>query len=253
MESMDFRLKELFLGAIGVGVIFKGLDSFLKDKDIDLLAEDWNKDMRDVPTAIDFFVASEILKHNGNISNKDALNNVQAIITDSKYGFLNYERKETTELRMIIEKRIDYYKYYYNQEGSLALRREVEMLENRLLQVSKGEYKEYLKEVAFDAKLRGLMRLPNAEKYDKIRLRFAPNPNGPLSIGHSFGIITNNVYANAYDAEYILRYDDTDPDNKVPQAHLYEQIRDEFEFLTDRTSDDYTLYVASQNRNKYIN
>lgn len=253
MESMDFRLKELFLGAIGVGVIFKGLDSFLKDKDIDLLAEDWNKEMRDVPTAIDFFVASEILKHNGNISNKDALKNVQATITDTKYGFLNYERRETGQLRKVIQDRIEYYKYYYNREGSLALRREVERLEIRLLEVSKGEYKKYLKEIRFDAQLRGLMRLPNAEKYDKIRLRFAPNPNGPLSMGHSFGIITNNVYANVYDAEYILRYDDTDPDNKVPQAHLYEQIRDEFEFLTDRTSDDYTLYVASQNRNKYIN
>ena len=36
----------------------------------------------------------------------------------------------------------------------------------------------------------GLPELPNAEK-GKVVLRFAPNPNGPLSFGHARGIVIN--------------------------------------------------------------
>jgi hypothetical protein len=255
MDSFDKdKITKIALGILSVGVLFKGIEKFTKktDSGFELDAEKWNKDMNAVPIALDFFCASEILKVNNNIEINEARKKIQTIITNSEFGFLIYERKETKALMEIIAERLQYYSSYYNEEGSLALRREVETLEDKLLQVSQGEYKKYLTDIAFKAKLRGLMELPNAEKYKKIRVRFAPNPNGPLSMGHSFGIIINNIYAKTYDAEYILRYDDTDPDNKVPQAQLYEQIKDEFEFLTDRTSDDYKLYVSSENADKYI-
>ena len=59
----------------------------------------------------------------------------------------------------------------------------------------------------------GLPELPNA-KSGEVVLRFAPNPNGPLSLGHSRGVMINGEYAATYDGKLILRFDDTDTKNK---------------------------------------
>jgi glutamyl-tRNA synthetase len=42
------------------------------------------------------------------------------------------------------------------------------------------------------------------EKTDNIVLRFAPNPNGPMTLGHSRGVIINSEYSKMYDGEVIL-------------------------------------------------
>ena len=62
-------------------------------------------------------------------------------------------------------------------------------------------------------------------------LRFAPNPNGPLSFGHARGIIINGEYAKEYDGELILRFDDTDTTVKPPLPEAYGIIEQEAEWL----------------------
>lgn len=76
----------------------------------------------------------------------------------------------------------------------------------------------------------GLPELPNAEK-GKVVLRFAPNPNGPLSFGHARGIVINGSYAEKFDGELILRFDDTDTSVKPPLLQAYQQIPQEAEWL----------------------
>ena len=76
----------------------------------------------------------------------------------------------------------------------------------------------------------GLPELPNAEK-GKVILRFAPNPNGPLSFGHGRGVVINSQYAETYDGKLILRFDDTDTSRKPPLPLAYEQIPEEIEWL----------------------
>ncbi len=76
----------------------------------------------------------------------------------------------------------------------------------------------------------GLPELPNAEK-GKVVLRFAPNPNGPLSFGHARGIVINGSYAEKFDGELILRFDDTDTSVKPPLIEAYQQIPKEAEWL----------------------
>src|SRR5262245_24157761 len=44
----------------------------------------------------------------------------------------------------------------------------------------------------------GLKELPNATK-GKVVMRFAPNPNGPLSLGHSRGVSILAEYQRMYD------------------------------------------------------
>ena len=76
----------------------------------------------------------------------------------------------------------------------------------------------------------GLPELPNATE-GQVVLRFAPNPNGPLTLGHSRGVIINSEYARMYSGKIILRFDDTDTKIKRPDVQAYDWIQDDFTWL----------------------
>ncbi|NEU57217.1 glutamate--tRNA ligase [Halorussus sp. MSC15.2] len=73
--------------------------------------------------------------------------------------------------------------------------------------------------------------LPNAEEYDDVRMRLAPNPNGPWHVGHARMPAVIGTYAEEYDGEFIVRFDDTDPETKRPLLWAYDEILDEVEYL----------------------
>ena len=76
----------------------------------------------------------------------------------------------------------------------------------------------------------GLPELPNSQGIKPV-LRFAPNPNGPLSFGHSRGLVINGEYAKNLGGELILRFDDTDTTVKPPMIEAYESIPAQQEWL----------------------
>lgn len=97
----------------------------------------------------------------------------------------------------------------------------------------------------------GLKELPNVR--GGVVMRFAPNPNGPLSFGHSRGVAILAEYWRMYGpggdarapgdvagAELLLRFDDTDPQVKPPLMDArrgwdgYAMIQADFEWLTGR-------------------
>ena len=90
----------------------------------------------------------------------------------------------------------------------------------------------------------GLPELPNSDGGDVV-LRFAPNPNGPLSLGHSRGVMINSEYADTHDGKLILRFDDTDTKNKPPDLRAYDWILDEFRWLTGNEPGD-VIYASDQ-------
>lgn len=84
---------------------------------------------------------------------------------------------------------------------------------------------------AKDTHREGLPELPGAEEVDEVVMRFAPNPNGPPSLGHSRGMCINGAYQAEHDGRLLLRFDDTDPVNKPPWAPAYEMFEEAFEWL----------------------
>tara|TARA_B100000902_G_scaffold160459_2_gene156155 strand:- start:7364 stop:9091 length:1728 start_codon:yes stop_codon:yes gene_type:complete len=88
------------------------------------------------------------------------------------------------------------------------------------------------------------------EKTDKVILRFAPNPNGPMTLGHSRGVIINSEYSKMYDGEVILRFDDTDTKRKPPEIWAYKQIEEEYEWLTGKTPE--RIVFASDRMEIYL-
>ncbi|QIO23299.1 glutamate--tRNA ligase [Haloarcula sp. JP-L23] len=73
--------------------------------------------------------------------------------------------------------------------------------------------------------------LPNVEEYDTVRMRVAPNPNGPWHIGHARMAAVIGTYKERYDGEFVCRFDDTDPETKRPDLDAYDQILDAIDYL----------------------
>jgi glutamyl-tRNA synthetase len=89
------------------------------------------------------------------------------------------------------------------------------------------------------AQRQGLKHLPGWDEVPTIVMRFAPNPNGPATLGHSRGMVVHAEYQRMYKElgkpfKMILRYDDTDPATKVPVLESYDAIREDFEWLGGR-------------------
>lgn len=73
----------------------------------------------------------------------------------------------------------------------------------------------------------GLQELPGT--HENIVLRFAPNPSGPLHIGHSRAAVPNAEYVKRHNGKLILRIEDTDPKRVFEPA--YEMIPEDLEWL----------------------
>ena len=73
--------------------------------------------------------------------------------------------------------------------------------------------------------------LKNVERFEIVRTRFAPNPDGALHLGSAEPIIFCDEYAKMYDGKFILRFEDTSPDVKTPINEIYGWIEEDLEWL----------------------
>jgi len=79
-----------------------------------------------------------------------------------------------------------------------------------------------------------LKELPNVKK--KVVLRIAPSPSGALHLGHSYPVAINNLYKNKYNGKYILRIEDTNPDNLYVPG--YKLIPEDMKWMTNDNVDE---------------
>jgi len=72
--------------------------------------------------------------------------------------------------------------------------------------------------------------LPDLEYAEHgVVMRFAPNPSGPLHIGHARAAVLNDAYVKLYGGRYILRIEDTDPKRVDPDA--YEMVKEDIAWM----------------------
>jgi glutamyl-tRNA synthetase len=72
---------------------------------------------------------------------------------------------------------------------------------------------------------------PLVAKGKEVVMRFAPNPNGPPTLGSARGIIINSEYVKMHGGKFILRFDDTDPAKKRPLAEAYQWYLEDCQWL----------------------
>jgi len=73
----------------------------------------------------------------------------------------------------------------------------------------------------------GLPELPNAKK--KVIMRFAPSASGAFHIGHAMTACISFLYVKKYGGKFIIRIEDTNPENIYPKA--YDLIKKDSEWL----------------------
>ena len=78
-------------------------------------------------------------------------------------------------------------------------------------------------------KIKNLKQKELPGSHENIVLRFAPNPSGPLHIGHSRAAVPNAEYVKRHGGKLILRIEDTDPKRVFEPA--YEMIPEDLKWL----------------------
>ncbi|HJL65061.1 MAG TPA: glutamate--tRNA ligase, partial [Candidatus Thalassarchaeaceae archaeon] len=133
-------------------------------------------------------------------------------------------RPKAKELKSLVETEVDTANALAENQGVEAVRDALAATNPEALERQKQQ------------KRIGLKPLPNAVD-GSVVLRFAPNPNGPLTIGHARGVSINSQFAEMHDGKVVLRFDDTDTKIKPPLPVAYEWIEDEYEWLAGKPAD----------------
>ncbi|MBW3582389.1 MAG: glutamate--tRNA ligase [Euryarchaeota archaeon] len=129
-----------------------------------------------------------------------------------------------------------------NAMDAVAQKAELEALDPSLLEKKKRERGHPFK------------TLPRFEEHDTIVMRFAPNPNGPATLGHSRGMVTMSEYKRIAEQAgkkgvLVLRFDDTDPQVKPPYPPAYKWIEEDYGWLGEKP--DRVVAASSRNEEYY--
>ncbi len=125
----------------------------------------------------------------------------------------------------------------------------------RVAKTSPEEWKRRLEEIAPELLVqlsekkepdKGLPDLDGAES--GVVMRFAPNPNGPPTLGSARGIIVNSEYVKKYGGRFIIRFDDTDPVKKRPMPEAYGWYLEDCQWLGAKPDQ---VIVASERIEQY--
>ncbi len=90
--------------------------------------------------------------------------------------------------------------------------------------------------------------LKNIDRFPMVKVRFAPNPDGPLHLGSAESIIFSDEYSKMYNGHFILRFEDTSADVKPPIPQMYDWIREDIKWLGVKVDE---VYIQSDRLEKY--
>ena len=182
----------------------------------------------EVAKAIRKFALQNALEYDGAGEMKSVLGRM--------FGAHPHLKKHARDLVALIQKAVDDANTIANEQGLEHVRGLLEEEAPEALEKRVKERREGLRPL--DGEPTGVV------------LRFAPNPNGPMSLGHSRGVVINSEFAQMHKGEVILRFDDTDTKRKPPSIEAYATIAEEFEWLTGRAPD--RIVTASERMPHYL-
>lgn len=133
-----------------------------------------------------------------------------------------------------------------NKANALLQKEGVEAVREELIEIDSSKMERLEKEKVKIERV--FPDLPNVEQ-GNFKVRFAPNPNAPLTVGHMRGVLINKYYADKYNGEFVLRFDDTSTDVKPPIIKAYIQILKDIKWLTGKAPDD--VLIASDRMDIY--
>src|SRR3989344_981941 len=123
------------------------------------------------------------------------------------------------------------------------VKEEVGKINKLTVQQQKKEFEKREDEVSHRAEREGLPELPDAEK--GVVMRFAPNPSGPLHIGHAISVMPSYLYFKRYGGKFYIRLEDTDPETAFKDS--YKSFKEEFDWLCPGV----TAYIIQSDRMKW--
>jgi len=133
-----------------------------------------------------------------------------------------------------------------NKANALLQKEGVEAVREELIEIDSSKMERLEKEKVKIERV--FPDLPNVEQ-GNFKVRFAPNPNASLTVGHMRGVLINKYYADKYNGEFVLRFDDTSTDVKPPIIKAYIQILKDIKWLTGKAPDD--VLIASDRMDIY--
>ncbi|MFH1821475.1 MAG: glutamate--tRNA ligase [Methanobacteriota archaeon] len=159
--------------------------------------------MEDVRRAVLRWALANATEHKGQASSKAVLGKILAELPGWK--------SKIAELSIVVDKIVDEVNSMGQEEQQFQIKK-VGMVEKPKVE-----------------ERRGLPDLPDLDKHATITTRFAPNPNGALHIGHIRAALLSHEYARRYKGKFILRFEDTNPENAM--IEMYELIKRDLRWL----------------------
>ncbi|KZX15137.1 glutamate--tRNA ligase [Methanobrevibacter curvatus] len=160
--------------------------------------------MNDLEKIVFKYVLLNASQHKGKANPKAVIGSIMANESE-----LRSKGKEISQIAGDIVEKVN----------SMSVEEQIEELNNLGLEKTDKKRKQ--------VKSKGLDGLPGS--HDNVVMRFAPNPSGPLHIGHARAAVPNREYVKRYNGKLILRIEDTDP--KRVYLPAYDMIQEDLKWL----------------------
>jgi len=114
------------------------------------------------------------------------------------------------------------------KEYSKKIKEVIDEVNNLSLEEQKKDFGKFNDLISEREVREGLPELPGAEG-QKIVMRFAPSPSGGMHIGHAVTACLSYDYVKKYGGKFIVRIEDTNPENIYPEA--YDLLKEDSRWL----------------------
>lgn len=163
---------------------------------------------------LDIYVRKMVLENAVKYDGHPSVKSVMGAIMGSRADL----RSRSGEVKLLIEKQVlDVEKLSIDEQKSQLLKLDPDALKPEIVEVVDP---------------RDRLQLPNVDKWDKIVMRLAPFPSGPLHVGNARMVVLNDYFVKKHKGKLILVFDDTiGSQDKQIETSAFDLIPEGLEYL----------------------